>query len=184
MVAPLATLLLGSYLFICLARLGSSKPGYSHLAHTISELGEWGAPHQRFVALGVFLPLGLGLLGVALAVKATSLPVAALATCIALGYLGAAAFPCDPGSPMLGSGRQALHNLAGAIEYAGGACAFMVIAEELSPVFQYAGFLVFAATIAISVLPSKGIRGLIQRVAELTLFGGLAWAAWMVSAAN
>ena len=57
MMASLLTLLLGSYLFVCLARLGNKKPGYSHLAHTISELGEWGAVHQRFVALGVFLPL-------------------------------------------------------------------------------------------------------------------------------
>ena len=45
--------------------LAPRKAGYSHVMHTISEIGELGARDQRFVALGLFLPVGLCLLFVA-----------------------------------------------------------------------------------------------------------------------
>jgi hypothetical protein len=110
------------------------------------------------------------------------LAVAALASCIAVGYIGAALFPCDPGSPVSGSARQALHNLAGAVEYIGGGFALTAIARDFGQPFQVAGFVVLAAAIALTVLPSAPVRGGIQRVAELCLFGGLAFALWRASA--
>jgi len=165
------------YLAIALLLLGRRKPGYSHLRHTISEIGESGARDQRFVALGLFLPIGLALLVVAYLLRPESSASAMLALAIAIGYLGAALFPCDPGSPLSGSTKQAMHNLAGGIEYVGGGFALMTLARDFGPAFQTAGFAVLGAAVALSVLPSTSIRGLIQRIAEACLFGCLAWAA-------
>ena len=134
-----------TYLLASLLALAPRKSGYSHLKHTISEIGESGAPNQRLVAFGVFLPVGLILLLVAYLVRpsstaaAAAAAAAALALSIAIGYLGAAAFPCDQGSPMSGTPRQALHDLAGAAEYFGGGFALMVLAESLDRPFRLAG---------------------------------------------
>ena len=170
------------YLVICLLVLGPKKAGYSQLRHTISELGEVGAPHQRFVAFGVFLPVGALALLAAYLLLPKSHPAAALALCIAVGYVGAAFFPCDPGSPALGSARQGMHNLFGGVEYIGGGFALVILSESLGQPFKAAGFLVLAAAFLLTILPSTSVRGIIQRVAETCLFGGLAWASWLAFA--
>lgn len=164
------------YLFAALFVLGARKPGYSHLGHTISELGEIGAPQARLVALGVFLPIGIVMLVVVWLVRAFETETCALALCLAVGYITAALFPCDAGSPVSGTWRQAIHNLGGAVEYIGGAFALMGIAAHTGEPFRTLGIVVLAAAIAISLAPLAGVRGLVQRVAELCLFGGLALA--------
>ncbi len=183
MLATAVTAIAATYLFASLVALAPRKAGYSHIKHSISEIGEVGAPNQRFVALGLFLPIGLVLLLVAYLVRPVSPAAAALALCIAIGYIGAAAFPCDPGSPLSGTARQALHNLAGAVEYIGGGFALMTLADNFGRPFKAAGFVVLGTAIALSVLPSNSVRGIIQRIAETCLFGGLALAVWRVGAA-
>ena len=183
MFALALTSLAAVYLVAGLVVLAPRKAGYSHIKHSISELGEIGAPDQRFVALGLFLPIGLLLLLVAILVHPASPAAATLALCVTIGYLGAAAFPCDPGSPLFGTTRQTLHNLAGAVEYAGGGFALMALAASLGQPFKIAGFIVLGTAIALSVLPSNSVRGIIQRVAEACLFGGIALAIWRVGPA-
>ena len=170
-----------AYLCAGMLVLAPRKAGYSHLRHSISEIGERGARDERLVALALFLPIGLALLAVARLVQPVSPAASGLALCIAVGYAGAALFPCDPGAPMSGSPRQALHNLAGAVEYIGGGLALMALARDLGPVFQVAGIVVLGSGIALS-LPSR-LRGALQRVAEACLFGGLAWALWRLAGA-
>ena len=182
MLASAATIIAAIWLFVALALLAPRKPGYSHARHTISEIGETGARDQRLAAFGVFLPVGLLLLVVAWLVRPSSLSAAGLALCIAVGYLGAALFPCDPGSPVSGSARQALHNLAGAVEYIGGGFALMAIARESGQPFKLAGLFVLGAAIGLSLLPPGAGRGILQRGAELCLFGALALAAWRLEA--
>ncbi len=137
-----------------------------------------GCPQQQFVAVGVFLPVGLLMLLVAYLALPLGIATAALALCLAVGYLVAAVFPCDVGSPLSGSGRQGMHNLGGAVEYIGGAFAFFRIAEQSGQPFKALGFVVVAVAIAISVQSLGAVRGLIQRVGETCLFGGLALALW------
>lgn len=184
MLATVVTAITAMYLAASLVALAPRKAGYSHIKHTISELGEIGAPDQRRVAFAVFLPIGLALLLVAYLVRPASPAAGALALCIAIGYLGAAAFPCDPGSPLSGTPRQGLHNLAGAVEYVGGGFALMSLAEGFGHIFKLAGFSVLGAAIALSVLPANTVRGIIQRIGEACLFGGLALAAWRVGPAG
>jgi hypothetical protein len=183
MLATAVTAIAATYLLASLIALAPRKAGYSHIKHSISEIGEIGAPNQRFVAFGLFLPIGLVLLLAAYLVRPASPAAAALALCIAIGYVGAAAFPCDPGSPLFGTARQALHNLAGAVEYVGGGFALMKLAGSFGQLFKLAGFVVLGTAIALSVLPSNSVRGIIQRIAETCLFGGLALAIWRVGAA-
>lgn len=176
-IATSIIVLAGLYLTVCIVLFGRRTAGYRHLRHTISELGEMGAPHQRAIALGVFLPVGLLLLAAAGLLYPTSRPTAALALCIAVGYLVASAFPCDPGSPASGTARQGVHNLGGAVEYVGGGAALMALAETHGGLFQSLGLASFAAAALLTALPSTSVRGLVQRLAETALFAGLVMAA-------
>lgn len=176
----LATILtLGAAVYLCawLVIPGARKPGYSHLRHTISELGEVGAPHARLVAFGVFLPVGIVLLAVAGLARPADSAASVLALCIAIGYIVAAIFPCDVGSPASGSWRQFAHNMGGTVEYIGGGLVMLSLAGP----FNIVGMIVLGAGILISVPPLAAIRGLIQRLAELCLFGSLAGALYRVA---
>lgn len=159
-------------LALSLWRLGRQHPGYSHLRHTISELGETGAANAKLVAYGVFLPFGLAMLAIYGLSHASHPSAANLAACIAVGYLGAALFPCDPGSPLTGSWRQSLHNLAGAVQYIGGAAVIwrMAPADDL---FRMLAMVVAAVAVLLSVPAVGPLRGGIQRVAELALLAAL-----------
>lgn len=168
------TIIASSYLTVCIWIFGRKKSHYSQLRHTISELGEAGAVHERWVGRGVFLPVGLLLLLVAYLVPVA--PTKALALCLAVGYVVAALFPCDIGSPLSGSSRQSIHNIGGTVEYLGGAYALLQLAKPVDPLFSVAGYVVLGAGFAISLPQLAAVRGLIQRIAEICLFGGLAWA--------
>ena len=96
-------------------------------------------------------------------------------------YIGAAAFPCDPASPLFSTTRQALHNIAGAVQYIGGGIALTTLAERFGKPFETAGFIVLVTAIALCF--SSPVRGVIQRIAETCLFGGLALAVWQIGAA-
>lgn len=169
--AGLANLLLVAGLLY----FGQRKSAYSHFRHTISELGETGSPLQHQVAWGFFMPLALLLASLAYLLSDSSLPkaLAQLAACLAIGYGGAAFFPCDPGSPMQGSWRQQLHNLAGGIEYVGGAVSLWQLATTFGEIWKILACLVGAISFALSIWPQASWRGLLQRVAEAILFGGL-----------
>ncbi len=165
------------YLLVSILFSASRKPGYSHASQTISELAEYGSDHTRQVSLLVFLPVGILLSVVAWFLHSAHPPIAALALSIAVGYGLSAVFPCDPGSPLTGSVRQAIHNLAGGIEYVGGAFSLLWISESAGPEFRVAGIAVAASAILLSF--ESSVRGIIQRIAETCLFAGLVAALWM-----
>ena len=170
----LAVLSTAAALAAGLAIFARRRPAYDALRHTISELGERGARDGRLVSLGLFLPVGLAMAAIAGLQRASLPDVAGLAFAIAVGYLGAAFFPCDPGSPMHGSTRQGLHNLAGGVEYVGGTIALWRLGSQHPSCFVLAG-IVAGATLLLSS-PHRW-RGLVQRIGEVALFGGLALAA-------
>lgn len=167
-----------AYLVITVYVFARRKPGYSHIRHTISELGEHRSIDSRVVSYGVFLPVGVLLLGVAGLAFSAHPAYAMLALSISVGYLVAAVFPCDPGSPVVGSLRQAVHNIGGAIQYLGGAASLMWISQSSNNGFQIAAIAVLAAALVLSF--ENRIRGITQRIAEITLFAGLCYAVWTV----
>jgi hypothetical protein len=162
------------------AYFGTRKPGYSHVRDTISELGETGSPVGARVSYGGFVATAI-LLWLFLVVAAAASPRGSTEafwwlSLVGAGYFGGAIFRCDPGAPLLGSWHNGLHNLFGAAEYIGAAVAFSLLKfdafwEPLSDVLEYAGGLVAVCLWGMS-FPHR-FRGLIQRVAETTIFAGV-----------
>ena len=176
--ASLALALIASaYLAISVVVAGRRKPGYRHTRHTISELAEYGSEFTHKVSLGLFLPVAISIGAVAWLARLTDPPIAALALSITVGYGLGAMFPCDPGSPMKGSVRQATHNLGGGIQYVGGAMSLLWMGETAWSGFSVAGILVGISAILLSF--ESRLRGSVQRVAETLLFSGLVAALWM-----
>ncbi len=176
--AAVLPLLALAWLSAALIGLAPRKPGYSQLRHTISELGEIGAPDERLVAWGLFLPIGLVFALDAFLMEGPAPAAATTSLCIAVGYLVAAAFPCDPGSPVSGSTRQGVHNLGGAVEYIGGGVSLLAAARAYGEPVRIAGMIVLVVAAALTLLPAAAMRGLMQRIGEVTLFGATAWMAW------
>ena len=164
---------------------GIRKPGYSHVRHTISELGEIGSPVGWSVSYIGFLSTGISL-WLFLLVAAGALPRESteafyLLSLVGAGYVGGAIFRCDAGAPLIGSWRNTLHNFFGALEYVGAAGAFTTLKRSefwspLSEVMGYAGGLVLLCLWGISF--PHPYRGLIQRVAETTIFLGVVLMGW------
>lgn len=153
---------------------GWKKPAYSHWRHTISELDEVGSPLSRTVSYGLFLPVGL-LLGV-VALLAPTTALAGLAGCVGIGYVVAALFPCDVGSPLSGSSRQSIHNVGGTVEYIGSAYWLNQIeppgfARDINLYTLAAGSLIVGSVLL--SMPGLPLRGFIQRLMEGALFGCL-----------
>ena len=167
---------LASTLFLTLAILvlAYQRPGYNHRRHTISELGEVGTPGSRWVSWGVFLPVGLCLTYIAFAIKLVAPTVSLLAACVAVGYLAAAVFPCDPGSPLSGTLRQGLHTVGGGVEYVGGAYALWQMGSgQPTSLLHLSALVVGLVALLLSGTAFLSIRGLLQRIAEGLLFGWL-----------
>lgn len=164
-----------AWLFFGVIYFGAKKPGYSHLRHSISELGEFGSQYMKGVNFGIFLPVGLLLMVIPFLDGFHGFR-AGLAASISIGYIVAAFFPCDPGSPTTGSYRQQVHNLGGFIEYAGGAFALIRSGEQdlsfYGINYKVFGYIIIPCIILISI-PSNPLRGIIQRIAELVLLGTL-----------
>ena len=167
------------------------RSDYQHVRHTISELGEVGAPDARRVAWLLFAPVGLVLLAVGILAlrggtpEPLGEPFGLLALAVGVGYLGAVLFPCDPGSPLAGSSRQQLHNLAGGVEYLGGAAALFMGAQALAAAaplavwLQVCAAIVVIVTVALSLQAAFPVRGLVQRVGETVLLSNLVLLAWL-----
>ncbi len=172
----------------------SVRPGYSHLANTISELGETGAPHAGLVAVGFFLPVGL-LVWLALwlvwrEVSDRDILLALLAfSSLGVGYVAAAFFPCDPGAPFFGTWRTQVHNVVGFIDYAGTGIGFLLVSRHFAKrcqrfqagVFLVAGVLVLVGLALLAAEVSFPVRGAIQRFIEAVQFIGVFWVCYLLS---
>lgn len=164
-----------AYLLAGAAWLARRKPGYSHWRDTLSELGETGSTVERPARYALFLPIGLALAAAA-ALAWQALPQPSwIAACVATGYLAAVAFPCDAGSPAVGSWRQGLHNLGGAVEYLGGGLCLMRLEDDGAIPWRMVGIGVFVAGVLLGLMPARSPRGAVQRVAECALFGSVAY---------
>ncbi|GAB3641224.1 DUF998 domain-containing protein [Spirosoma arcticum] len=179
MIVSIIYLLATLYLLVGIIYFAHHRSDYSHVRHTISELGETESADSRLVSLGLFLPTGGILLLVSLflyqrASEEIDPVLGGLSACVGIGYIVAAFFPCDKGSPLSGTTRQQIHNLGGFVEYAGGAFFLIQAADRLpGSWFDTIGYTVLAGAVLLSVQALFPWRGMIQRVAESWLFGTL-----------
>jgi hypothetical protein len=167
----------------------SLQPGYSHISHTISELGATGALHARSVAYGFFLPVGL-LVWLALWLVHVEvpdrevLPIFFALSFLGLGYAMAAFFPCDAGAPFFGTWRTQVHNILGFVDYEGTGIGLLLTARYFmrrnatlyAVVFLIAGAVVLIGLALLSTRLGHQIRGSIQRVTEVFQFMGVFFA--------
>lgn len=162
-------------------------PAYDPTRNFISELGASGAPHSTLVNSYGFLPTGLVMSG--FAVLAWIVLPRSVATALgllgiflfAIGYVGAAFFPCDAGCrPENPSFNQLMHNLTGLAGYLGAPVfmALLALAARrwpggawLSPLAA-AGAVLTVIGLAGLFDEASGQAGQSQRILEL---GVLAW---------
>ncbi|PHS28679.1 MAG: hypothetical protein COA84_00350 [Robiginitomaculum sp.] len=171
--------------------VGVIQDGYSPIGNYLSELGAIGAPHAMLINYGSFLPIGLAviILVFALYQKFSNFPMARLGILfllgIAIGYLGAFFFHCDAGCPEQGTGRQALHNLGGLIEYTGAITGLLLIyfatRKQASRAFANATLftvsMVILGFVMMLSLEMSEWKGAWQRLAEYML---VAWFVYAV----
>ena len=162
------------YLSIGIIYFGSKKRHYNHIKDTISELAETGSDHEKVVSYALFLPVGILLFIIGFIGQGEILK--GLCYCLGTGYVVTAFFPCDAGSPLTGSAKQIVHNVAGVIEYAGGLF-FLWQAAEKNMQFFLADYKTISVVILIGILiisiPKNPVRGLVQRITELVLFASV-----------
>lgn len=174
---------------------GLLKPGYSHLAQYISELGASGSAHARLIGLAGFVPVGL-IAAWLLVATARFAPVEGasrfgywLLLCEPLAWIGSALAPCDLGCPAGGSASQQLHTLLGVFTYGGTALGLLLLATapRLRTGFRLLWFVLAAAWLLLFVLmAAPGLapwRGLLQRLAEWLVYAALCAAAWRLGGA-
>ncbi len=168
--------LLVIYLYLVWGVLNKKKkrPSYSHLKHTISELGENGSAFEKPVGFKLFMPVGLAFVLVSGLMYSTNLPAAFLAAAMGFSYFFSSFFPCDPGTPMSGSWKNSVHNLVGGAAY----ITMIYQLKELSD--QQVGWYAEVAFVALAVFLfnfmigwPKQVVGLTQRLAETSVFIGI-----------
>ncbi|MEI8571028.1 DUF998 domain-containing protein [Methylomonas sp. LW13] len=158
-------------------------PNYDAMRQTISELAAFGTPLADPINYGLFLPVGL-MQWLALACQYRMLKQnrtlrrGLLAfSWVGTAYVFCALFPCDPGSPLMGSWRQQIHNLFGALEYLGGGYGLLlsgrIPGSRIAIPLKISGVLVLTVLVLLAIPFLADYRGLIQRIAESVLFGWL-----------
>ena len=115
----LAPLLWASVIVLC----GALRPGYSHFAQYISELGERGSSTEFLMRYGAFVPTGVMHLAFAgtLATRFSSSRLGVLAAILlglnGLARIGAGFFPCEVGCEETGSLGQRMHSLSAGVGF-------------------------------------------------------------------
>ncbi|MGZ0077113.1 DUF998 domain-containing protein [Methylomonas sp. YC3] len=158
-------------------------PNYDAVRQTISELAAFGTPLADEINYGLFLPVGL-MQWLALACQYRTLKQSPTLSrgllafsWVGTAYVFCALFPCDPGSPLMGSWRQQIHNLFGALEYLGGGYGLLLFGRipgsRIAIPLKISGVLVLTVLVLLAIPFLADYRGLIQRIAESVLFGWL-----------
>lgn len=164
--------------------LGAKLPDYTSAGNYLSELGAVDAPYASVTNGFGFLPVALTsvLLLLYIAVRrfdAVDARIGAVLLMIGLssGYLIAVLFPCDFGCPIAGSARQAVHNLAGLIQYPLGALGLIMMGAAMRRSGQRLGWLCLLSGVAMAVgfvmmlVPDQsGLRGAWQRLGDYSAF--------------
>ncbi|WP_282273277.1 DUF998 domain-containing protein [Stenotrophomonas sp. PS02298] len=170
------------------------KPGYSPLSQYISELGATGSAHAQVISLLGFIPVGV-LAALLLFAFARTVPVRGasrfgywLLLCEPLAWIGSALAPCDLGCPIGGSLSQSLHTLLGVFTYLGTALGLVLLAS--APAIQPGTRVLWIGLAGLWLLlfvlmglePLHAWHGLLQRLAEWSVYSVLCISAWRLSA--
>jgi hypothetical membrane protein len=115
----LAPILWASTIVLC----GAFRPGFSHFAQYISELGERGSSTELLMRYTAFVPTGLmhvafaGTLAAAFRSSRLGVIAAILLGLNGLARIAAGFFPCETGCEETGSLAQRLHSLSAGVGF-------------------------------------------------------------------
>jgi hypothetical protein len=170
---------------------GASFPDYNHGGQFISELGATGAPHGWKVSWFGFLPAGILVCAFSLFAWIAA-PRSVPSTLgfvgiflFAIGYVGAAFFPCDFGCrPQTPSFSQTMHELIGLAGYllAPVTLLLLALAARSWPNAGWLAVLGFVTAVAalgglVMLDPDFALVGAAQRLLEASVLG------WIVACA-
>jgi hypothetical protein len=156
--------------------------GYpARLQHVLKLLG---APYASITNLFGFLPVALSsiviiaaIMHLHLSTRRGYLGAALVMIGISTGYLVAVFFPCDLGCPIEGSPRQAIHNLAGLIQYPLGAVGLFLMGREILRNSRVFGWLLILSGLGMGLgfvmmlVPDQAdMRGAWQRLGDYSAF--------------
>lgn len=159
------------YLACGITFYGAKRAAYNACKHTISELGESGSLYEKQVSYYLFFPVGFGCLLVANGIYEMNEPAAFIIGSLGVSYFLSAFFPCDPGTPAVGSWKNILHNIIAAICYAGIAYQLNELSSSHAPWHIQLSFSLLCTLLILFVIGlPKHLIGLLQRVTETSIF--------------
>lgn len=182
-----AALLAATWLLLGTVISARSISFYSHLRQTISELAAHGTKRAHRISWLVFFPVGVlvWMFCFFFSFASGTSPAVAeamwLYSLVGAGYVGAALFPCDFGAPLYGTWRNNIHVAFGIAEYLGGIAGLYLLEQWFAARGDDASalllrMLAFSIAICIILMAQSWLkqwRGLLQRIAEAALFGGM-----------
>lgn len=182
-VLPMASL---AWLSASVLIAGALRPGYSHSAQFMSELGARGTSGAWAMNVFGFIPAELLMLGfIALAatmVRRNAFALIGLAglSVYALGLIVGALAPCDPGCrPAAPSVTHEIHMLAGMVAYLSGLIGIAILALAAGRAGAHRLMIIGLACAAgglgllVNLDPDFAQVGLIQRSLEALIYGWL-----------
>lgn len=159
------------YLICAIIFYARKRQGYSHLKQTISELGESGSQYEKQVSYIIFLPVGIGCLVISYATYTSNYQAAFLSGALGLSYFLSAIFPCDPGTPLSGTWKNAIHNIVGAVCYVAMAYQLNELIDSNTTGFIDISLFLLCSFLLIFIIGfPKQVIGLAQRIAETSIF--------------
>lgn len=171
--AGFAAILTTLWLILGVIALENATPAYRRRHRTISELGSRGIRWEIAARYALFLPVGASTGALAIWWWVTgNWPAGVLAGALATGYLSAALYPADRGSPLGGSLANRLHNLGGLAMYLGGALALLLAAPQ-QPVNGLFAAMLLLMIPTLGPNDPTGHRGYAQRLMEALMFAQL-----------
>ena len=174
----------------------SLKVEYSHVSQYISELNAVGSAWSWQIGYFGFLPLGLlGILLLLVVAPLTNLTGVSkvgywLLIAEPVAYISSAFAPCDLGCPSTGSLSQNVHNLLAMVTLLMTTLGLVFLSRnDRLRLAKKVGWLVLAATFislyTFALVPEVAEwRGLLQRLAEGILYGGLCLVSWQLFAGH
>jgi hypothetical membrane protein len=179
---------IGAMMFTVTTIIAASlRPEYNHMASFISELGADGTSNAAFMNVTGFLPAGLllSLVGVAIARTLPTSRAAAVGTALValfgVGVLASGLISCDAGCPRVaGSLENIVHNLIGPFAFICATCGIGVLGAAFRSIPEWrslsgyslvsSGAALVFLILLISSVESRVRMGLYQRLFLATVF--------------
>ena len=159
------------YLVVAIFFYAKKREAYDHFNYTISELGESGSEYEKQVSYFVFFPVGLGCIIVSYFIYDNYYQAAIISGALGFSYLLSAFFPCDPGTPLIGTWKNAIHNIVGGLCYGAMTYQLNILMHNNGGWYFNVSFMLLCGFLIIFLAGfPRFLIGSSQRLAETSIF--------------